>query len=128
MRNILFQYYGDWLIMFGKDRATGELAKDLVDSVAAMENEEAIGEKGDESPVEQFCFNETNIDFNVSFSRMAEIAHRIRYSHDLSQQRRLVNTKLLKLPISTGQRLKGDLFLEEDKMEWVCMLLESSII
>ncbi|XP_028121911.1 uncharacterized protein LOC114319104 [Camellia sinensis] len=32
---------------------------------------------------------------------MVEIAHRIGYSHDLSQQRRLVNAELLKLPMST---------------------------
>ncbi|CAL5432085.1 unnamed protein product [Camellia sinensis] len=80
--------------------------------------------------------------FENTNSRMSEIAHRIGYSHDLSQQRRLANTELLKLPMSTGQRLKVasmivkdgkrvDLFfsLEEDgKMEWVCMLLEGSII
>ncbi|KAL7197804.1 hypothetical protein ACSBR2_020345 [Camellia fascicularis] len=31
---------------------------------------------------------------------MVEIAHRIGYSHDQSQQRRLVNVELLKLPMS----------------------------
>ncbi|KAI8007245.1 hypothetical protein LOK49_LG07G02065 [Camellia lanceoleosa] len=69
---------------------------------------------------------------------MVEIAHRIGYSHDLSQQRRLVNTELLKLPMSNTQRLmaasmivkdedKVDLFFsldENDKMEWVSLLLE----
>lgn len=156
-----------------------------------MENEETIGGKGDESLVEQFWFNETDVDYSMSpsgnttnpsdlskppdsskagkkrvrpaagisqglsemavtfgaffentNSRMVEIAHKIGYSHDLSQQRRLVNTELLKLPMSTGQRLKVasmivkdeervDLFFsleEDDKMEWVCMLLEGSII
>ncbi|XP_028085400.1 uncharacterized protein LOC114286431 [Camellia sinensis] len=72
---------------------------------------------------------------------MVEIAHRIGYSHDLSQQRRLVNEELLKLPISTTQRLmtasmivkdedKVDLFFsldENDKMEWVSLLLEGHI-
>ncbi|KAI8007246.1 hypothetical protein LOK49_LG07G02064 [Camellia lanceoleosa] len=70
---------------------------------------------------------------------MVEIAHRIGYSHDLSQQRRLVNTELLKLPMSNTQRLmaasmivkdedKVDLFFsldENDKMEWVSLLLEA---
>ncbi|KAL7191042.1 hypothetical protein ACSBR2_023172 [Camellia fascicularis] len=69
---------------------------------------------------------------------MVEIAHRIGYSHDLSQQRRLVNAELLKLPMSNTQRLmatsmivkdedKVDLFFsldENDKMEWVSLLLE----
>ncbi|KAI8009156.1 hypothetical protein LOK49_LG07G02311 [Camellia lanceoleosa] len=31
---------------------------------------------------------------------MVEIGHRIGYSHDLFQQRRLVNAELLKLPMS----------------------------
>lgn len=35
--------------MFGKDRATGELVEGSAESVAAMENEETIGGKGDES-------------------------------------------------------------------------------
>ncbi|KAF5941195.1 hypothetical protein HYC85_022362 [Camellia sinensis] len=72
---------------------------------------------------------------------MVEIAYRIGYSHDLSQQRRLVNAELLKLPISNTQRLmaasmivkdedKVDLFFsldENDKMEWVSLLLEGHI-
>ncbi|CAL5322761.1 unnamed protein product [Camellia sinensis] len=72
---------------------------------------------------------------------MVEIAHRIGYSHDLSQQRRLVNAELLKLPMSNTQRLiaasmivkdedKVDLFFsldENDKMEWVSLLLEGHI-
>ncbi|CAL5371338.1 unnamed protein product [Camellia sinensis] len=72
---------------------------------------------------------------------MVEIAHRIGYSHDLSQQRRLVNEELLKLPMSTTQRLmaasmivkdedKVDLFFsldENDKMKWVSLLLEGHI-
>ncbi|KAF5961374.1 hypothetical protein HYC85_002583 [Camellia sinensis] len=69
---------------------------------------------------------------------MVEIAHRIRY---LSQQRRLVNAEFLKLLISNTQRLmvasmivkdedKVDLFFsldENDKMEWVSLLLEAGL-
>ncbi|KAI8007822.1 hypothetical protein LOK49_LG07G02791 [Camellia lanceoleosa] len=69
---------------------------------------------------------------------MVEIANRIGYSHDLSQQRRLVNAELLKLPMSNTQKLmatsmivknedKVDLFFsldDNDKMEWVSLLLE----
>ncbi|GMP66477.1 hypothetical protein CsSME_00026824 [Camellia sinensis var. sinensis] len=72
---------------------------------------------------------------------MVEIAHRIGYSHDLSQQRRLVNAELLKLPMSNTQKLmptsmivknedKVDLFFsldENDKMEWVSLLLKGHI-
>ncbi|KAF5954270.1 hypothetical protein HYC85_007126 [Camellia sinensis] len=72
---------------------------------------------------------------------MVEIAHRIGYSHDLFQQRRLVNAKLLKLSMSNTQRLmtssmivkdedKVDLFFnldENDKMEWISLLLEASL-
>ncbi|KAL7164385.1 hypothetical protein ACSBR2_040321 [Camellia fascicularis] len=71
---------------------------------------------------------------------MVEIAHRIGYSHDLSQQRGLVNVELLKLPMSNTQRLmaafmivkdedKVNLFFsldENDKMEWVSLLLEET--
>ncbi|KAF5960279.1 hypothetical protein HYC85_001488 [Camellia sinensis] len=59
----------------------------------------------------------------------------------LSQQRRLVNAELLKLPMSNTQRLmaasiivkdedKVDLFFsldENDKMEWVSLLLKGHI-
>ncbi|GMQ06236.1 hypothetical protein CsSME_00050894 [Camellia sinensis var. sinensis] len=72
---------------------------------------------------------------------MVEIAHRIGYLHDLSQQRRLVNEELLKLPMNTIQRLmaasilvkdedKVDLFFsldENNKIEWVSLLLEGYI-
>ncbi|KAL7186545.1 hypothetical protein ACSBR2_028306 [Camellia fascicularis] len=73
---------------------------------------------------------------------MVEIAHRIGYSHDLSQQRRLVNVELLKLPMSNTQRLmaasmivkdedKVDLSFsldENDKMECVSLLLEVKLL
>ncbi|CAL5403306.1 unnamed protein product [Camellia sinensis] len=72
---------------------------------------------------------------------MVEIAHRIGYSHDLFQQRRLVNVELLKLPMSNTQKLmptsmivknkdKVALFFsldENDKMEWVSLLLKCHI-
>ncbi|GMP73214.1 hypothetical protein CsSME_00031035 [Camellia sinensis var. sinensis] len=79
--------------------------------------------------------------FENTNTMMVEIAHRIGYLHDLSQQRRLVNAKLLKLPMSNTQRLmaasmivkdedKVDLFFnldENDKMEWISLLLEGHI-
>ncbi|KAF5933460.1 hypothetical protein HYC85_029631 [Camellia sinensis] len=186
MRNRPFPFYEDWLILFGKDRATGELAEDPADAVAAMEKEDANAttEEGEQSPVEQFSMNMGDTDYSMSTAgnvpnradsvktgkkrarptegiptelsemaknlgsfientntTMVEIAHRIGYSHDLSQQRRLVNAELLKLPMSNTQRLmaasmivkdedKVDLFFsldENDKMEWVSLLLEGHI-
>ncbi|CAL5339706.1 unnamed protein product [Camellia sinensis] len=180
MRNKPFPFYEDWLILFGKDRATGELAEDPADAVAAIENEDANAttEEGEQSPVEQFSMNMgDDTDYSMSTAEpsdspktgkkgarpaegipielsemaknlgsfientnttMVEMAHRIGYSHDLSQQRRLVNAELLKLLMSNTQRLmaasmivkdedKVDLFFsldENDKMEWVSLLLE----
>ncbi|KAH7846300.1 hypothetical protein Vadar_012306 [Vaccinium darrowii] len=68
---------------------------------------------------------------------MAEIGHRIGYDQDLSKARRRVYAKLLPLGFDTHTRMKVtamitkdaaqlDLFsivLEEDKAEWVMMLL-----
>ncbi|CAL5329363.1 unnamed protein product [Camellia sinensis] len=186
MRNRPFPFYEDWLILFGKDRATGELAEDPADAVAAMEKEDANAttEEGEQSPVEQFSMNMGDTDYSMSTAgnvpnradsaktgkkrarptegiptelsemaknlgsfientntTMVEVAHRIGYSHDLSQQRRLVNVELLKLPMSNTQRLmaasmivkdedKVDLFFsldENDKMEWVSLLLKGHI-
>ncbi|KAF5933938.1 hypothetical protein HYC85_030109, partial [Camellia sinensis] len=44
----------DWLVLFGKDKAIGELVEDPADAVEAIVVEEAMGEKGDGSPVKQF--------------------------------------------------------------------------
>ncbi|CAL5382364.1 unnamed protein product [Camellia sinensis] len=40
MHNVPFPYYEDWLILFGKDRATGALAESPADMVAALEKED----------------------------------------------------------------------------------------
>ncbi|KAF5934596.1 hypothetical protein HYC85_030767 [Camellia sinensis] len=131
------------------------------------EDANATTEEGEQSPVEQFSNTSNRADSTKTGKKgarpvegiptelsemtknlgsfientnttMVEIAHRIGYSHDLSQQRRLVNEELLKLPMSTTQRLmatsmivkdedKVDLFFsldENDKMEWVSLLLE----
>ncbi|XP_028059297.1 uncharacterized protein LOC114263011 [Camellia sinensis] len=53
MRNKSFPYYEDWLVLFGKDKATGELAEDPTDAVEAIAVEEVMGEKGDGSPAKQ---------------------------------------------------------------------------
>ncbi|GMP67441.1 hypothetical protein CsSME_00027426 [Camellia sinensis var. sinensis] len=185
-QNRPFLFYEDWPILFGKDRATGELAEDPADAVAAMEKEDAnvTTKEGEQPHVEQFSMNMGDTAYSMSTAgnvsncadstktgkkgarpaegipselsemaknlrsfientntTMVEIAHRIGYSHDLSQQRRLVNAELLKLPMSNTQRLmaasmivkdedKVDLFFsldENDKIEWVFLLLEGHI-
>ncbi|XP_057511419.1 uncharacterized protein LOC130793638 [Actinidia eriantha] len=183
MRNKTFPYYEAWLVLFGKDRATGDLAEGPADSVAAIETEQASKENLPESPVLQFsaadmesmsanggtsskCPSSSNakskkrgrsaegiskglaemanafgIMFENTNNRMAEIAHRIGYAHDLSQQRRQVNAELSQLPLDSNQRLRAasmivqeaeriDLFFslsQEEKVEWVFMLLSGYI-
>ena len=70
--------------------------------------------------------------FENTNNRMAEIAHRIGYAHDLSQQRRQVNAELSQLPLDSNRRLRAatmivqdaeriDLFFslsQEEKVEW----------
>ncbi|CAL5378518.1 unnamed protein product [Camellia sinensis] len=67
MRNRPFPFYEDWLILFGKDRVTGELAGDPADAVAAMEKEDANAttEEGEQSPVEQFSMNMGDMDYSM---------------------------------------------------------------
>ncbi|XP_028102674.1 uncharacterized protein LOC114301915 [Camellia sinensis] len=119
MRNKPFPLYEDWLILFGKDRAIGELAEDPADAVTAMEKVDANAttEEREQSPVEQFSMNMGDTDYSIS------------------------TAELLKLPMSNTQRLmeafmivkdedKVDLFFsldENDKMEWVSLLLEGHI-
>ncbi|KAI8028569.1 Cell wall / vacuolar inhibitor of fructosidase 2 [Camellia lanceoleosa] len=62
--NKSFPYYEDWLVLFGKDRATCELAEDPADEVEAIAVEEAMGEMGDGSPARQLNV----VDFECSMS------------------------------------------------------------
>ncbi|GFY86781.1 hypothetical protein Acr_05g0004200 [Actinidia rufa] len=155
MRNKSFPYYEDWLVLFGKDRATGDLAEGPADSVAAIETEEATKEQGPDSPVLQFsaadmesmsanigtssAHTSSNANskkrgraaygtpkvladmadaFGIMFentnNRMAEIAQRIGYAHDLSQQRRQVNAELSQLPLDSNQRLRAATMIVQD--------------
>ncbi|GFY96079.1 hypothetical protein Acr_11g0003850 [Actinidia rufa] len=143
MRNKTFPYYEAWLVLFGKDRATGDLAEGPADSVAAIETEQASKENFPESPVLQFSAADMeSMSANWwDLIKMAEIAQRIGYAHDLSQQRRQVNAELSQLPLDSNQRLRAasmivqeaeriDLFFslsQEEKVEWVFMLLSGYI-
>ncbi|KAI7985791.1 hypothetical protein LOK49_LG14G00961 [Camellia lanceoleosa] len=178
MRNVPFPYYKDWLILFGKDRATGALAENPADMVAALEKEDQTTDEcytpimdlpgvnnmdcslsANGTPTNQSTsattfkkrarksegiakgLAEMATQFGSFFEKtnttMAEIAHRIGYAHDISEARKLVNGELNKLPLNSNYRLRAatlivkdaervDLFFslpEEDKMEWVCLLL-----
>ncbi|KAI8024409.1 hypothetical protein LOK49_LG03G00640 [Camellia lanceoleosa] len=123
MRNKSFLYYEDWLVLFGKDTATGELAEDPTNAVEAIAVEEAMGEKGDGSPAKQF-----NIaDFECSMSTNGNASNSSTFSNggtergrttegiasDLATMRS-VNAELLKLPLTSTQRLTIDSLIVKD--------------
>lgn len=67
MRNKPFPMYDDWLLIFGKDRANGNLAEGSGESVAAIEREEAV-ELEYYSPVMDFSLGADmagDMDFSV---------------------------------------------------------------
>ncbi|KAF5934076.1 hypothetical protein HYC85_030247 [Camellia sinensis] len=175
--NVPFIYYEDWVILFGKDRATGVLAEGPTDMVDAIEKEDQTTEEcytpivelpdcslsTSGTPCNQGGSGTTSkkrareaegiakglVDMAVEFgsffkktnTTIEEIAHRIGYAQDLSQARKLVNGELAKLRLNTNDRLRAatlivkdaervDLFFslpEEEKMEWVCLLLAGCV-
>ncbi|CAL5345332.1 unnamed protein product [Camellia sinensis] len=177
MRNVPFIYYEDWVILFGKDRATGVLAEGPANMVDALEKEDQTTEEcytpivdlpdcslsASGTPYNQGGSGTTSkkrareaegiakglVDMAVEFgsffkktnTTMEEIAHRIGYAQDLSQARKLVNGELAKLRLNTNDRLRAatlivkdaervDLFFslpEEEKMEWVCLLMAGCV-
>ncbi|CAL5395496.1 unnamed protein product [Camellia sinensis] len=177
MRNVPFIYYEDWVILFGKDRATRVLAEEPADMVDALEKEDQTTEEcytpivdlpdcslsASGTPCNQGGSGTTSkkrareaegiakglVDMAVEFgsffkkinTTMEKIAHRIGYAQDLSQAKKLVNGELAKLRLNTNDRLRAatlivkdaervDLFFslpEEEKMEWVCLLLAECV-
>ena len=177
MRNMSFPYYEDWLILFGKDRATGNMAEGPADSMAALNREEdTIDNMGNDthnvdfldasmsasgSPSNQAGSSKVgkkrsrNADgvavgladmatkFGSFFEKtnltMEHLATRIGHAKDMSAAKQKINAELLKLPLTSTERLKAatiivgddnkvDLFLsyttDEDKLEWIELLLE----
>ncbi|CAL5325160.1 unnamed protein product [Camellia sinensis] len=152
MRNVPFIYYEDWVILFGKDRATGVLAEgpaDMVDASGTPCNQGGSGTTSKKRAREAEGIAKGLVDMAVEFgsffkktsTTMEEIAHRIGYAQDLSEARKLVNGELAKLRLNTNDRLRAatlivkdaervDLFFslpEEEKMEWVCLLLAGCV-
>ncbi|GAB2284196.1 hypothetical protein Dimus_018661 [Dionaea muscipula] len=48
MRDKSWRYYDDWLVLFGKDRATGDLAEDAIEMVEMMTLEQTSVSLGDD--------------------------------------------------------------------------------
>ena len=55
-----FPFYEDWVVLFGKDRATGEGAEGPAEAAEAVDREEALGE-GDDT---NFTINIDDMDFS----------------------------------------------------------------
>ncbi|XP_057476010.1 uncharacterized protein LOC130764001 [Actinidia eriantha] len=61
LQDMTFPFYEDWVVLFGKDRATGEGAEGLAE---AVDREEAVGE-GDDT---NFTINIDDMDFSGNSS------------------------------------------------------------
>ncbi|KAL6960110.1 hypothetical protein U1Q18_048613 [Sarracenia purpurea var. burkii] len=129
MLNRPFPYYEDWQILFGKDRATGEM-EGPVDTVHALDREEEEEEeenvdKDDSSPIESkgskkrgratdgdsagpsSMANSFGKFFEATNHNMAYTAKRIGYAQDLFEARKKVYGVLLKLPLDIQTRMKA---------------------
>ncbi|GFZ21494.1 hypothetical protein Acr_29g0006560 [Actinidia rufa] len=60
LQDITFSFYEDWLVLFGKDRVTGEGAEDPAEAVEVVDREEALGEGKDTN----FTINIDDTDFS----------------------------------------------------------------
>ncbi|KAK6164105.1 hypothetical protein DH2020_000969 [Rehmannia glutinosa] len=87
MRNKSWPFYNDWVMIFGKDRATGEHAEDFTDALNHVLNGQSI-------PQVDYHVNLVNcriITFCQSTdARLGDIAKRIGYEYDISFARKEV--------------------------------------
>ncbi|KAH7832931.1 hypothetical protein Vadar_001403 [Vaccinium darrowii] len=134
-----FPYYEDWCIIFGNDRATGEMAESAADMVEAIDIEGDADEDGDGSttvnkndkspqdpPKKKAKVFETLMaglsnfanklvsSLESSNATLEKVGARMGYAHDLSAKRGAVNAELAKLPISTVDRVKVGLGITKD--------------
>ncbi|KAH7839819.1 hypothetical protein Vadar_009188 [Vaccinium darrowii] len=137
LRYKTFPYYEDWCIIFGNDRATGEMAKSAADMVEALDIEGDADEDGsttvnkdDKSPSEppkkKAKVSETLMaglsnfadklvsSLETSNATLEKLGGRMGYAHDLSTKRGVVNDELAKLPISTVDKVKAGLGITKD--------------
>lgn len=137
LRYKTFPYYEDWCIIFGNDRATGEMGESAADMVEALDIEGDANEDGsttvnkdDKSPPEppkkRAKVSETLMaglsnfadklvsSLETSNATLEKLGGRMGYAHDLSAKRGEVNDELAKLPISTMDRVKAGLGITKD--------------
>ncbi|KAI8530455.1 hypothetical protein RHMOL_Rhmol11G0059700 [Rhododendron molle] len=132
-----FPYYDDWCMIFGNDRATGEMAESAADMVENLD--EAAKEAGadsttvnntDNSPEEHpkkkakvsenilagmnnFA-DKLGIYFERSDAKLEMLGGRMGYAHDLSKKRGEVNDALRKLPITVESRVIVGMAITQD--------------
>ncbi|KAI8555586.1 hypothetical protein RHMOL_Rhmol05G0184200 [Rhododendron molle] len=132
-----FPYYDDWCMIFGNDRATGEMAESAADMVENLD--EATKEAGadsttvnntDKSPEEQST-KKANVSENIlagmnnfadklgiyferSDAKIEMLRGRMGYAHDLSKKRGEVNDALRKLPITVESRVIVGMAVTQD--------------
>ncbi|KAL6988201.1 hypothetical protein U1Q18_013948 [Sarracenia purpurea var. burkii] len=173
IRKKSFPYYNDWLILFGKDRAIGEMVEGPTEAIKTIAREEATKERSNDSPLEDMeTSNASNSSasskgekkrnraanaitmslsamaeafssfFEKTDNRLAETVQSIGYAQDLFQARRSINVELLKLPLTTAQRLRVGFLIvrdaqrvdffsslsKEDRLKWVFLLLGGEIL
>ncbi|KAG5544569.1 hypothetical protein RHGRI_017110 [Rhododendron griersonianum] len=132
-----FPFYDDWCMIFGNDRATGEMAESAADMVENLD--EAAKEGGadsttvnntDKSPEEQSkkkakvsknilagmnsFADKLGIYFERSDAKIEMLGGRMGYAHDLSKKRGEVNDALRKLPITVESRVVVGMAITQD--------------
>ncbi|GFZ18406.1 hypothetical protein Acr_27g0001450 [Actinidia rufa] len=145
LRNKSWPFYEDWLIIFGKDRATGVGGMECSNSVThhPTASSEKRKEKKRARAADTLVEGLTNFADKLCHvmekadSRMEFIGSRLGYAHDLSAARKSLNAVLLKLPLCPNDRFSAadlimhdaqriDFFFslsDEDKLLYVIRLL-----
>ncbi|KAF7150707.1 hypothetical protein RHSIM_Rhsim02G0247200 [Rhododendron simsii] len=132
-----FPYYEDWCMIFGNDRATGEMAESATDMVKNLDEapKEAGGDsttvsKIDKSPEEHSkkkakvsenilagmnnFADKLGIYFENSDAKLEMLGGRMGYAHDVSKKRAKVNDTLRKLPITVESRVIAGMAITHD--------------
>ncbi|KAM7475755.1 hypothetical protein LguiB_022998 [Lonicera macranthoides] len=133
-----FPYYDDWCMIFGNDRATGDMAESAADAADAMGaydvdtdglNDGSSVSRNNNSPHESkkkpkisdvlmsglSNFGDKIVSsFEMSASKLEMLGSRMGYQHDLSAKRSVVNEALKKLPITTEQRVKASMAITQE--------------
>ncbi|KAH7852251.1 hypothetical protein Vadar_022466 [Vaccinium darrowii] len=135
-----FPYYEDWSLIFGNDRATGDMAESAADVFEVLGVEDVDGDevhegsttvsKNDKFPPEPpkkkaqvsetlmtglFDLGDKLIGSLEFFAcKFDMLGSRMGYQHDLSAKRGAVNEALKNLPITVEQRVTAGMAITED--------------